>query len=161
MYIALKTPATSGAINFADSDAAKADLLASFIGWDVGLRAVIAEADGELIPRPIHALPVGHCWERTPGVTLLGDAAHLMSPFAGEGANLAMLAAAELAAAIVAYPYDWEAALSAYERSLFPRSAAAAAESATNLIVCFRPDAPQGLLDLMAQYQAAGQARGR
>ena len=154
MYIALKTPAdwaTSGAINFADSDAAKADLLASFIGWDVGLRAVIAEADGELIPQPIHALPVGHCWDRTPGVPLLGDAAHLMSPFAGEGANLA----------IVAYPYDWEAALSAYERSLFPRSAAAAAESATNLIVCFRPDAPQGLLDLMAQYQAAGQARGR
>jgi len=162
MYIALKTPAdwaTSGAINFADPDTAKADLLASFIGWDAGLRAVIAEADGELIPRPIHALPVGHRWERTPGVTLLGDAAHLMSPFAGEGANLAMRDAAELAAAIVAHPQTIEAALSAYEEALFPRSAAAAAESAANLIVCFRSDAPQGLLDQMAQYQATGRAR--
>jgi len=163
MHIALKTPAdwaTSGAINFADPVAAKADLLASFIGWDAGLRAVIAEADGELTPRPIYALPVGHCWNRTSGVTLLGDAAHLMSPFAGEGANLAMLDAAELAAAIVAYPHDREAALSAYEQALFPRSAESAAESAANLIVCFRPDAPQGLIDLMAQYQAAGQAGG-
>ncbi len=159
LYIALKTPAdwaTSGAINFADPDAAKTDLLAQFIGWEAGLRAMIAEADGELVPRAVHALPVGHRWERIPGVTLLGDAAHLMSPFAGEGANLAMLDAAELAAAIVAHPHDPEAALSKYERPLFPRSEAAAAQSAMSLIECFRPGAPQGLIDLMARHQAEG-----
>ncbi len=155
VYVALKTPtdwATSGVIDLTDTDAAKAALLDYFADWDKQLQALIANADGALIPRPIHALPVGHRWPRTPGVTLLGDAAHLMSPFAGEGANLAMLDGAELAAAIAAHPGNTETALARYEQALFPRSQAAAAESAANLVMCFRPDAPQGLVDQMAHY---------
>jgi 2-polyprenyl-6-methoxyphenol hydroxylase-like FAD-dependent oxidoreductase len=155
VYIALKTPehwVTSSGIDFHDTEAARLQLLNHFADWDDQLRALIAESDTDLIPRAIYALPVGHRWERIPGVTLLGDAAHLMSPFAGEGANLAMLDGAELAEAILAHQDDVETALASYEAASFSRSEAAAAESRSNLIISFHPDAPQGMLDLMAQY---------
>jgi 2-polyprenyl-6-methoxyphenol hydroxylase-like FAD-dependent oxidoreductase len=87
-------------------------------------------------------------------VTLLGDAAHLMSPFAGDGANLAMFDGAEFGKAIAAHPGDVEAALEGYEGALFPRSAEAAGEAARNLELCFRADAPQGLVDRFAAYAA-------
>ncbi|KAA0023951.1 FAD-dependent oxidoreductase [Antrihabitans cavernicola] len=155
IYTALVVPADwsiDDEIDFRDTVAAKAAVLEHFSGWDPSLQALLGDADGELVPRPIHALPVGHRWERTPGVTLLGDAAHVMSPFAGEGANLAMLDGAELGASIARHRDDVETALAEYEASLFPRSEAAAAESAASLEICFRADAPQGLIDMMAEF---------
>jgi len=65
----------------------------------------------------------------------------------GEGANLAMFDGAELGKAIAAHPGDAEAALTAYEKDLFPRSASEAAESEGILNVCLGPNAPQSLVD--------------
>ncbi|MDQ0584873.1 FAD-dependent oxidoreductase [Streptomyces rishiriensis] len=135
-------------VDFHDTEAAKAYVLEHFADWDKSLRALVADADGPLVPRLIHALPVGHRWDRVPGVTLLGDAAHLMSPFAGEGANLAMLDGAELALALAAHPGERETALAAYEEKLFPRSAASAADSARSGVTLFAEDAPQSVVDL-------------
>ncbi|RSN19441.1 FAD-dependent oxidoreductase [Streptomyces sp. WAC 05977] len=154
VYVALKTAENwISTLDFTDTAAAKKAVLDHFDGWDAGLRKLITDADGELTPRPIHALPIGHRWDRTPGVTLLGDAAHLMSPFAGEGANLAMLDGAELGLALAANPGDVEAALSTYEADLFPRSEVSAAESAESLALCFAEDSPKPLLDQFASYR--------
>ncbi|MFD8498472.1 FAD-dependent oxidoreductase [Amycolatopsis sp. NPDC059657] len=150
VYCALKTDADW--VTTLNPSNTKTVLLRHFEDWDDSLRAFITDADGPLVPRPIHALPVGHAWPRTPGVTLLGDAAHVMSPFAGEGANLAMIDGAELAAAIIAAPTDLEKALTAYESALFPRSEEAARESAGNLELCFDANAPHGLIDLMTAH---------
>ncbi|MEV7687682.1 NAD(P)/FAD-dependent oxidoreductase [Streptomyces bungoensis] len=140
-------------VDFTDPAAAKTAVLSHFEGWHEDLRALIADAD-TITPRRIHALPVGHRWERIAGVTLLGDAAHVMSPFAGEGANLAMLDGAELAEAIAAHPGDTEAALTAYEQALFPRSEASAAQSAASLETMF---GDRGL-EQMIEFFTAGPA---
>lgn len=157
VYVALRVPEgwiSSAGIDWGDVPAARGALLDLFGDWSAGLRDLIVRADDTLTPRLIYALPIGHAWRRVPGVTLLGDAAHLMSPFAGEGANLAMLDAAELALAIAAHPGDLERALEQYEAALFPRSAEAAAESALGLEICFNAQAPQDLIAAMAAHHS-------
>ncbi len=104
------------------------------------------QSDTALAPRLIHDLPDAHRWPRVSGVTLIGDAAHLMAP-SGEGANLAMFDGAELAQAIAAQPGNIEAALAAYEEPMFTRSAAEAEGARQMLDLCLGERAPYGLVD--------------
>ncbi|KAF7858927.1 hypothetical protein EAF04_008968 [Stromatinia cepivora] len=64
------------------------------------LKRLISEASDSLLVRSLYMLPVGFKWASRPGVTLLGDAAHLMTPFAGVGVNVAMTDAMLLAHAL-------------------------------------------------------------
>lgn len=150
-YVALSKPEEwMRSIDFGDPAAGLRRLAGEFDGWSPLLTAFVTQSDAEPWLRPIHALPVGLKWDRVPGVTLVGDAAHLMSPFAGEGANLAMYDGADLATELVEQS-DVEAALTAYEERLFLRSGDAAGRSAKNLEIFFGREAPQSVVTLFAQ----------
>jgi 2-polyprenyl-6-methoxyphenol hydroxylase-like FAD-dependent oxidoreductase len=145
-YVALARPLEWFAdIDFGDAAAATARIAEEFTGWAPELTALLTDADTAPVLRPHHALPVGHRWDRVPGVTLLGDAAHLAAPN-GEGANLAMLDGAELGTALAAHPDDPEAALAAYEQAMFPRGAEAAADGNRLNELLYGDDTPHGLI---------------
>ena len=150
-YVALsRPPSYFDGIDFADPNAAKARVAAEFEGWAPELTALITDGETAPVLRRIHALPVGHRWERNPGVTLLGDAAHLAPPD-GEGANLAMFDGAELGKAMAAHRGDLEAALTEHEEAMFARSASKAVEAAETFALCFRDDnAPYGLINMLS-----------
>ncbi|WP_409464597.1 FAD-dependent oxidoreductase [Amycolatopsis sp. GA6-003] len=149
-YVVLREPQEwFDAIDFADSTAAAARIAKEFDGWAPELTALITDGDVPPVLRPIFALPLGHKWERVPGVTLLGDAAHLLTPN-GEGANSAMYDGAELGKAIAAHPGDIETALTQYEEAMFPRSVefgSIGAELHDNL----GEDAVEGLIKLYTE----------
>jgi 2-polyprenyl-6-methoxyphenol hydroxylase-like FAD-dependent oxidoreductase len=150
----LRTPEdwleTSG-VDWSDPAATRTALLAEFADWTPALTDMIRNCDDDIVTRRIYALPTGHSWPRTPGATLIGDAAHLMSPFAGEGANAAMLDACELALALIEHGDDVEAALDQYESAMFPRSAVAARMSARGLELCFADDSPRGMVEFFGR----------
>ncbi|GGN38728.1 FAD-dependent oxidoreductase [Streptomyces kronopolitis] len=136
--------ATSG-IPFADPAAARARLIDLIPGWDSRFTALIAACDDTIVARSIATLPVGLTWPSTPGVTLLGDAAHLMPPV-GEGANMALLDGALLGLALAAHPDDFPAAVKEYEREMFARTSAAAQMSADIQDLLTSPNAAQRML---------------
>jgi 2-polyprenyl-6-methoxyphenol hydroxylase-like FAD-dependent oxidoreductase len=113
--------------------------------WAPQFRRLLAACDEPFVVRPTYLLPVGLRWPRRSGVTLLGDAAHLM-PSHGEGANQAMLDAAELGAAIAAHRDDLDAALEQYESAMYARTARIAERSVQVAEMMSGPDAAQKVL---------------
>jgi 2-polyprenyl-6-methoxyphenol hydroxylase-like FAD-dependent oxidoreductase len=135
-----------------EPDDARATLLRMFDGWAPELLTLLTDCEDSFLVRPLYALPVPHTWETRPGVTLLGDAAHLMSPFSGQGANLAMLDGADLAHAVSEAP-DIDTAIRTYEAVMLPRGAEAARAAASGLDNAIAADAPQGSLRHLAAHR--------
>lgn len=100
-----------------------------FANWSPKLKRFITDAEGPFKPWPLYSMPhEAMGWPRVPGVTLLGDAAHLTTPN-GEGVNSAMYDSLVLAEKIVQHcGRDGEVtdaglrrAVEEYEADMFPR----------------------------------------
>ncbi|CAH0054505.1 unnamed protein product [Clonostachys solani] len=92
---------SSSGYDVKDPKHVKKALLEEFKDWAPELRELLASFDETQVwPRSLVMLPTGLTWDSKPGLTIMGDAAHVMCPFVGEGVNAAMADAMELADAI-------------------------------------------------------------
>ncbi|PVH74295.1 FAD/NAD(P)-binding domain-containing protein [Cadophora sp. DSE1049] len=125
--------------------------------------------------RPLYMLPTDFTWTHKKGLTLLGDAAHLMTPFAGEGVNCAMLDALELSKAITSSPTQSGATdeeilevidgkIEEYEKKMWERVHPIQEETLRNLHMMMDDvDAPKGFVDWMKgmiEAAMAGEGKG-
>lgn len=154
-------------------------LAAFFASWAAPLRHLLAAACDDDAARaaapgapplkPLYMLPVGLRWAARPGVADEGDAAHLMMPWAGEGVNLALRDALDLADAISRACDDFAAAppsasfqdtllphVVEFDRAMFARAEAAAKETWANSKLLFSHDGARAMALLMASFRAAG-----
>ncbi|WP_169946759.1 NAD(P)/FAD-dependent oxidoreductase [Microbispora sp. H11081] len=129
-------------LDLADAEAVRSHLLTMFDGWAGPLLDLLRHGTA-FVHRPVHVLPVPHTWDHVPGVTLLGDAAHLMPPL-GVGANLAMLEGAELAESIAASHDPYEG-VRAFEERMWARAGKWAAITAAGLERLVSPDPAQAI----------------
>ena len=124
----------------------KQKILERHADWDNSLLEWIRVSDAQSIkPWILYELPVGHSWNHRKGATLIGDSAHLMTPFAGEGVNAAMKDALELAEKISAALQndgDLDEAVLEYENDLFPRAKQFQTKTMRNQTFIFSEDAP-------------------
>lgn len=105
------------------------------------------------IPRPIYCMPLDQQWQALPNLTIIGDAAHLMPPFAGEGVNMAMLDALELSECLTSNEYaNLLEAISTYETNMRKRASIIAKESLDNGERMHSENALEEMLSLFSSH---------
>lgn len=163
-YVMLQKPETwlkDVGVDWSDATATKKYMLeAEYKDWSDDQKGLIAHADPDIVARPFYMLPIDFSWPSKPGLTLLGDAAHLMTPFAGEGVNLAMLDAMDLGSAIVEASKEAEKAslfdaIKRFEAKMLERSHEKMEETWRNLELLFAPDAPREFVRVFEEMMAA------
>jgi len=117
--------------------------------WSAIWNELIENSATPFIPRPIYCMPLDQTWNALPNLTMLGDAAHVMPPFAGEGANMAMLDALELSKCLTSEQYHTlHEAIADYELNMRKRAATAAKKSLENGKKMHSDQALEFILDL-------------
>ncbi|PJJ09015.1 2-polyprenyl-6-methoxyphenol hydroxylase-like FAD-dependent oxidoreductase [Flavobacterium sp. 1] len=125
--------ATNSRLDFADKTQILEWFKKDYPEWSCIWYELFENVAAPFIPRPIYCVPLNQTWKSLPNATIIGDAAHVMPPFAGEGANMAMLDALELNEFLTSDNCNSiQEAITLYELQMHERATKAAQESLEN-----------------------------
>lgn len=140
-------------LDYADKDQMLSWFKTAYPEWSPVWYELFEYAATPFIPRPIYCMPLDQTWEALPNLTIIGDAAHVMPPFAGEGANMAMLDALELSECLTSGQYNSiKQAIADFETNMRKRAAIAAQESLENGARMHSENALHSMLDFFSQH---------
>jgi len=146
-----ETWARDSGIDFSDAAQVLAWFKQEFAGWDDIWQELFAHETTRCVPRPQYCMPLDQTWAARPNLTLLGDAAHLMPPYAGEGVNMAMLDALELSNCLTSAQFpNVQAAIAHYETQMRQRASAVAGETMDQTEALHSPGALEYLVGLFS-----------
>jgi len=152
--ISLKTEESwisESGIDFSDNKQLLAWFKKEFTEWDSIWDELFSSEKSLFIPRPQYCMPLDQSWEAKPNLTLIGDAAHWMPPFAGEGVNMAMLDALELSEHLTSGVFpDMQTAIKAYEQPMFKRFAKVGLMTMFNTKWMHQPNAIENMLAMFS-----------
>ncbi|GAA3751585.1 NAD(P)/FAD-dependent oxidoreductase [Terriglobus aquaticus] len=126
---------------------------ANFQGWSDLWEPLFAQA-ASMVWRPLLVCPPNQHWEPKPNVTLIGDAAHVMPPYAGEGVNMAMLDALVLSRLLLSESSTADA-IAAYQAEMFARMREMTADTMQNTGMFYAPDAADRVVAMFRSFAAA------
>lgn len=120
-----------------------------YISWNEIWLELFKTHDSSFVVRPQYHYPLDQTWETTSNLTLLGDAAHRMPPYAGEGVNMAMQDAYELAECLTDRSFkDIKTALSHFEKYMQKRASEITKITLENTVIMHSPNAIENLLKM-------------
>lgn len=152
-YAGLKCGDADGKRRMEEADTAEKRVAwfhANFAGWSELWAPLFARATS-MAWRPLLSCPAGQSWDSKPNVTLIGDAAHVMPPYAGEGVNMAMLDALVLSRALLSAT-DIAAAIASYEAEMFSRMRHMTEDTMLNMEMFYAPDASARVVNMFQGF---------
>lgn len=96
-------PQTAG-FDLSDTDAVLEAVREAYRDWSPEVLDMLTQVQDRFQLWPTSVMPPDYRWETQPGLTMLGDASHVMPPFTGKGVNLALLDALDLSSALTDNP---------------------------------------------------------
>jgi 2-polyprenyl-6-methoxyphenol hydroxylase-like FAD-dependent oxidoreductase len=158
IYAGLKTDGGTVRRNLEDAsrpDQRVAWFHTNFKGWSGLWNPLFREAIS-MVWRPLLVCPPDQSWESKSNVTLIGDAAHVMPPYAGEGVNMAMLDALVLSRLLLNENSSLNA-IATYEAEMFSRMRHMTADTMANTEMFYAKDACDRVVALFRNF---GKAKG-
>jgi len=123
----------------------------NFSNWDSIYHELFATDKMSIVPRPLYHYTADQYWTPQSNLTIIGDAAHQMPPYAGEGVNMAMLDALELSEELL-HAENIKSAFENYESKMLERAKEVTAITMQNTVELHRPDGLQYILDMFDSF---------